>query len=148
MPKKKLRDCTYGEVRRFCKKQEHCGDCPLLKCFQVEDWDFDSCMVEYRPQDLPDETLDLEIDLPEEEGAKNIQDKICEYNRLCSKIQTQHVFRGAKGSSHIKERDYTHYCFAYDPDDNAIVVYCTGRFDRLCIDDYGLFWAFTKEELQ
>jgi len=67
MPKKKLRDCTYGEVKKYCGKQEYCGDCPLLRCFQIDDYNLDSCMLEYTPRGLSDETLDLEIVIPEEE---------------------------------------------------------------------------------
>lgn len=66
--KKKLRDCTYGEIGRFCKKKHekwfNCEDCPLV-VFDKGGWYHLAC--ERCPECLTENELDIEIDIPEEE---------------------------------------------------------------------------------
>lgn len=67
MAKKKLRDCTYGEMQRHCKSKKYCCDCPLMECYQDDFCDIDLCGAECQPQRLSDKILDTEIEIPEEE---------------------------------------------------------------------------------
>ena len=59
MKKKKLRDCTYGEVKKFCKAHNICEKCPLYGDY--------GCSVSEIPLDNTKEILDIEIELPDNE---------------------------------------------------------------------------------
>ena len=58
--KKKLRDCTYGELKRYCIKngKNGCAVCPLFRMRRPYS------LCERRPDDLDDDDLDIEIDIP------------------------------------------------------------------------------------
>ena len=58
--KKKLRDCTYDDVRKTCAILK--GNCD--KCSLFHD---SAHLCGYPPSMLFEEDLDLEIDIPEEE---------------------------------------------------------------------------------
>lgn len=59
--KKKLRDCTYGEVQRYCEKEfaKKCENCPLRFRHACE-------LIDY-PNYYESKMLDIEIEIPEEE---------------------------------------------------------------------------------
>lgn len=61
MTKKKLRDCTYGEVKLFCKSKpgNFCEHCPL-----GDGW---ACRLYECPCNTKEELLDKEIELPDNE---------------------------------------------------------------------------------
>jgi len=104
--------------------------------------------VYYTDEQFGDDVETIENTLREFEKTEKRIASLEEYNSLCSKIKTQHIFRGMKGGSRIKELDYTRENFAYEPEDNEIVVFNSELVDRLGIDDYGKWWAFTREELK
>ena len=53
---KKLRDCTYGEIKELCETMYFCNDCPLV--------DYLGCKLMSQPSNYEEE--DLEIDIPED----------------------------------------------------------------------------------
>lgn len=56
--KKKIRDCTYGEMQRYCNST-CCRYCPIY----IKTW---SCGLLRPPSTVPEKILDIEIEIPEE----------------------------------------------------------------------------------
>ena len=68
---KKLRDCTYGEVINFCKKRKKCEGCPLSRISKKLSLFYKMYACDDSPITLSNhepEALDIEIDIPKEEG--------------------------------------------------------------------------------
>lgn len=76
MLKKKLRDCTYGEIISICRKQKAgdgktpCDECPINYPMYLEHMNMYGSICDVSPLILAacaKESLDVEIDIPEEE---------------------------------------------------------------------------------
>lgn len=60
--KKKVKDCTIEELRRYCKTIEVCdGNCPLSKWSTCDVY----CLM-YIPSEIEPKVLEKEIEIPEE----------------------------------------------------------------------------------
>ena len=77
MAKKKLRDCTYGEIISVCRKQKAgngktpCDECPLNYPMYLNHLDMFGGICDVSPLTLAacaKEALDIEIEILEEEG--------------------------------------------------------------------------------
>lgn len=66
MAKKKLRDCTIGEIKRFEEKckERLCTNCPLLIIGALSTWY--TCYKEVPIERIKGDYLDIEIEMPEE----------------------------------------------------------------------------------
>lgn len=64
--KKKVKDCTTAELTRFCETSRcsRCKDCPFL--FKDE-FGFEECFLELYTLPIPNDILEKEIEIPEEE---------------------------------------------------------------------------------
>lgn len=66
--KKKVKDCTVAEIRRFCERHI-CDKCPLFKR-DLEFKEYRFCLL-YIPDRVPNWMLEEEIEIPEESENDN-----------------------------------------------------------------------------
>lgn len=67
---------------------------------------------------------------------------------LCEKIVSQPIYEKFRDTGEIHKEKYTDYIALYNFKERRIEIYGFEFIMWFKLDEYGKFWAFTKEELE
>ena len=93
------------------------------------------------PYRLRDEEPSTELDATHKLG------RLEDAEELCEKIVSQPIYEKNNTTGEIREINYEDYTALYDFKKRRIEIHDWDYVDGFDLDDYGINWALTKEEL-